>query len=172
MNMSISSIKANVGVLSMFGAVVVTCSLLAATPTSGADPEKEPPKDSKKNADDEFLTKTGNYKLYDGKLVVDITDVKGKIKWQVDFGRGAVSPEALDINKESSWFVFPASPQAVWIFDGNSEIVLLTSTNGPKKTTTAPGAKLPAGWAKILRAEPNPPKKLLDKLPAELQPER
>lgn len=92
---------------------------------------------------DGFITKVGTYKLYHGKLTLRFFENKGKLNYeQVVTTRkfwlpfikyeetSSAGPAEPWIEKGPNWFAFAESPkerspQAVWIYSGRDQLVLL-----------------------------------------------
>ena len=90
--------------------------------------------DGKKPA--ELITKAGTHKLYDGKLVVTVTEgVTGtQYKFTRPFGDGRLigygSAKKDAIKKGTDWFIYPASAEKVWVFTGTELLQVAISYEG------------------------------------------
>jgi uncharacterized protein (TIGR03067 family) len=142
-------------------------------------PKKEPmEQEAKQEGDrkvfDGFITGIGEYKVNDGKVVLKVWEENGKIQWNAALtglprdGKNAIGPSQPQIDKASPWFIFPAPGAVIWVYDGNERMVLIKLE--AKKQLTAQ-ADLPSGWKGLFEYERNPPKRLLERLPAALRPQ-
>jgi hypothetical protein len=133
-------------------------------------------------ASDGFISKVGTYRIYHGKLTLEIYEEKGKLNYLVGrtnmFSSGPAEPF---IEKGPKWFAFvesprSRSPRAIWFFDGRDLLVqiaydpngdpddywaatLYHSDSRPSIVTDAPKAvrdRLPASFKKKFRASSPP----------------
>jgi hypothetical protein len=117
-----------------------------------ADEKKEP----------EFITKAGTYKLHSGKLVVTVTagNTGSGFKFNQPREKGSTEYGSGDdaIKKGADWFIYPESPDRVWVFTGTDfELWEMTDEGVAVKDAAAP---------KIVKAVPEVVRK---RLPAEFR---
>jgi hypothetical protein len=112
------------------------------------------------------ITRPGEYKLFDGKLAVKVTEAKGKLTYRITRvqkgGAVTLSPPKDLPAKGAVWVIFPASADDVWIFWGSflgrcEHSVTREGGNNFKSTVIT-------GSAILKRA----PKAVLEKLPREV----
>jgi hypothetical protein len=131
--------------------------------------------DKRQHESDAFITKVGEYKLHNGEVVVRVWEKEGKIDWSatrpahVDsagVSRGPTSigpgPDAKT-RKGSAWFVFAPSANAIWGYDGDSEMYIVKFSDesgcGMKQVTI-----LPYGLSFLQEQAPDTPKKVFERL--------
>src|SRR4051794_34098659 len=84
------------------------------------------PKGRKESKADKFITRVGAYTLHGGQLTIKVASEKEKkIRWSVikvftdeRKTRTEHSTNEPLIREGSPWFIYPASADAVWIYDG------------------------------------------------------
>ncbi len=149
---------------SMLVATVLTLASVFGAVSLGDDKDKT-----------EFLTKPGEYKLYEGKLIILIKEDDGELRFDITFigskssvGVGSVAKA----EKAKGWFIHPASPSQVWFYPGNEILQLLefkpgggpTGSDYQSTTTVGPGSK---DTTVLLQKAP---KGLVDRLPESFKP--
>src|SRR4051812_37525529 len=156
------------------GLVTFTNGALASQPTIQEGPAKEGQKSSQGP-----ITKVGEYRLYGGKLIIKVKkEGEGKVRWWVtrNFQDERKSKHENSVNdplirEGSPWFIVPASPDAVWIYDGEKHMLLLEYgfregvPSGSETFTT-----LPSGWETLVKKQ-QPTQEVLKRLPPELRPQ-
>jgi hypothetical protein len=117
----------------------------------------------------EFLTKPGEYSLYQGKLHIQVREVGGELQFDVTFLGSKKLWDEIGIQTEAAkangWFVVAASPGEVWVYLGNENLRLLEYTlgGGAIQYTSSSGARLGTKEASVLLERA--PKGLVDGLP-------
>ncbi|CAN5296602.1 hypothetical protein BH23VER1_BH23VER1_21060 [soil metagenome] len=83
---------------------------------SGCDRSRETP---------EFVNSTGTF-LFDGQMTIDVVETQdGGINYTVTRGMRTVGPSNPPIRKGSGWFLHAASPDEVWMYDGESNVQVI-----------------------------------------------
>jgi hypothetical protein len=105
------------------------------------------------------ITKFGEHSVFDGKLVVKVSEDDGKLTLAMQF---AAKPDvrystSLVREKGAFWVVYPESPKRVWMLQGKT-MVEFELTDGGSSTTAISAPDV------LKRA----PKALLDALPKEV----
>lgn len=118
----------------------------------------------------EFITKPGEYKLYDGKVVIRVKAEDKVLRFGITYASPNGSLEVSSMratDKAGGWFIFPASANEVWLYQGGELLQLdeFKAAKGPggsdqHSTTTVDAAATAADLLK--RA----PKAVVDRLPA------
>jgi hypothetical protein len=108
----------------------------------------------------ETITKFGEHRVFDGKLVLKVSEDDGKLTLAMQF---AAKPDArystsLVREKGAFWAVYPESPRKVWLLQGKT-LVEFELTDGGSNTTAISAPDV------LKRA----PKALLDALPKEVR---
>jgi hypothetical protein len=108
----------------------------------------------------EFITKPGEYKLHDSKVVIRVKEEEKVLRFGVTytFPRGSLELSSTQsIDKAEGWFVFSASANEVWLYKGGDQLQLseFKAGGGPMgsdyHSTTSVGA---AGAADLLKRAP------------------
>jgi len=121
--------------------------------------------------DTEFLTKPGKYELYEGKLIVEVREDDGVLRFDINFVRpGSTAGVAAKSSavRAKGWFVHPVSPSQAWFYQGSEVLYLLERKTGQDRvtiTTVRPGTK---DGAAVLRKAPN---SVMDRLPESFKSE-
>jgi hypothetical protein len=121
-----------------------------------------------------FITSPGEYRLYNGKLLIKVWEEKGRIRWHAVFpgkpgdGNTTLGSGIAGIGKSSAWFVFPASADVVWSYEPEAKRIYLVKRTTPDDFVVK-HADLPADWSAVLKLE-TLPDRVLKRLPAELRP--
>lgn len=108
-----------------------------------------------------FITSPGTFKAFGGEVSIAVVETpEGKINFTVARGTSTAGPGNPLIRKDSAWFIYPASPDAVWMFDGEKSVLLIEFSGSGSKFTSSdvvPG---------ILKRAPEP---FLARLPPQLR---
>jgi hypothetical protein len=123
---------------------------------------------------DGFITRPGEYKLYDGKLVVKVWEEKGRIHWSAIFPAGTGTDKTTlgsgdHIRKGSPWFLYPVSAEVIWVYEPGEKRMILIKRRSPDDFVMK-HAELPAGWKGVFNIEPKVPEKVVERLPQALRP--
>jgi hypothetical protein len=86
-----------------------------------------------------FITQTGRFAYFDGGLKIEVSEAaNNRIEYRIAHGIVSVGPGSSTIQKGSAWFIHPATPNSIWIYDGTSDLLLIeVSENGATKFTSA-----------------------------------
>ncbi|HUF60997.1 MAG TPA: hypothetical protein VMN36_02885 [Verrucomicrobiales bacterium] len=91
-------------------------------------------------SDDEarFITSTGTFKLFGGQMTVSVLETQnGGINYTVTRGTSMAGPTDPLIRKGSAWLIYAASPDAVWMHDGETNVLLIElSDKGDSRFTS------------------------------------
>lgn len=89
---------------------------------------------------DEFITKPGEYKLFDGATIVKVTEVRGHIQVTIPMPPREEWTPSENLNSKSSWMLFVETPERIWTFDGVDAICLHTREHFLKGSPGPDGA--------------------------------
>jgi hypothetical protein len=111
------------------------------------------------------ITKTGQYTLFDGKVILKVSDAEGKLTASTTHtlknNNTLTAGTSLPSNKGAFWLVYPETPNKLWLF--REPDLMRTewkeTKQGPITYTTAFGGQ------NVLKVAP---KALLDALPQEV----
>jgi hypothetical protein len=119
-----------------------------------------------------FITDDGTSSLYSGDLLVKVSMPEvGPTRWEVTFrerpGEGwtTISKQDPEFRMGSPWFIFPASAQTVWVYNGEKSLVVTGIRGGDSFSQTI---RLPARWEDLPEGR-RPPKAVVNRLPAPLR---
>ena len=102
----------------------------------------------------QFITATGTYKVFGGQTTVDVFESQGNINYRITRhrstgGTDTTGPVEAPFHKGDPWFLYPASPKEVWIFDGRQNLELteffgitIRNTSNDEALRKAPAAVL------------------------------
>jgi RNA polymerase sigma factor (sigma-70 family) len=186
-SMMLTKLKAVSGMLLGVGALALTCGALASGPAYVADPDARPPAFSAADGDrpladkrpqmpDGFITSPGEYRLYEGKLIVEVREEKGRLRWSAIFPgdsdehKTTLGPGESRIRPGSPWFLFPVSAEVVWAYEPDGKRMTLIKRRTPDDFVMKT-VKLPSEWQKVLDVESPVPAKVVKRLPRELRPD-
>lgn len=123
------------------------CWLISVTPAQDSKPSP-------------VITKLGEHKLFDGKLIVKILEGDGKLSFSVAPGSTPKSPNITILPRKEGafWLVYPESVNKVWFFRDPDLVEFESGENGVRSAiSTGPG---------VLK---NAPKAVLDALPKDVR---
>lgn len=108
-----------------------------------------------------FIASTGSFKVLGGQMTVTVVETQdGGINYTVTRGTSTAGPAGPLIRKGSPWLIYPASPDAVWLYDGGKNVLLIElSAEGSKFTSSSVVPDL------LQRAPPA----FLDRLPSQMK---
>lgn len=108
-----------------------------------------------------FITSTGTFKVLGGQLAVTVVETQdGGINYTVTRGTSTAGPAEPLIRKGRPWLIYAASPDAVWMHDGEANVLLIElSEEGSKFTSSSVVPDL------LQRAPPA----FLDRLPSKMK---
>jgi RNA polymerase sigma factor (sigma-70 family) len=184
--MFLTKLKAVTATLLAVGALALTCGALARGPANLADPDAVPVAfaaadgdrsraDKRPEMPDGFITKPGEYSLYDGKLIIRVLEEKERVRWSAIFPHGSgdrdttLGPGEARIRPGSPWFLFPVSAEVVWIYEPEAKRVTLIKRRAPGDFVMT-HADPRSGWKEVLAVESPVPAKVVKRLPRELRP--
>jgi hypothetical protein len=83
-----------------------------------------------------FIATTGTVKLFGGQLTLAVVETPdGGINYTLTRGTSTAGPATPLIRKGSGWFLYAASPEAVWMHDGATNVLLIEMTDNGSKFT-------------------------------------
>jgi RNA polymerase sigma factor (sigma-70 family) len=197
--MSAMKLKAAAGVLLTMALAALACGTTAggrpvgpdesaaapaASSTPAAVPAQRPPvaaaRDGPEPAglpdtSDGFITRTGEYRLFGGKLVVKVWGEGGEVRWTGTFaatptmGEKTLGPTDSRVRQDSPWFLYPASADAVWAYEPDARRMVLIRRYTPRQMIIK-NVDMPSGWTYLLDEEGDVPAKMLGRLPPALRP--
>ncbi len=181
----LAKLKAAAGVLLAAGALALTCGALAGARSDSHAREAGQPvakaerlrDDGRPEMTDGLITRPGEYRPFDGKLVIKVWEEEGRVRWNATFpggtegGKTTLGSADGHIRRGSGWFLFPASAEVIWAYEPDLKRIILTKRRSADDFVMK-HADLPAEWKAVLNLERKVPEKVLRKLPAELRPRR
>jgi hypothetical protein len=79
-----------------------------------------------------FLTKSGTYNLFDGKLTIKVSEIgdvvrhefaeKSRSKGILKDDEKPVFPRLPDMKKDARWFIYPVHASEIWIYHGDDDL--------------------------------------------------
>lgn len=97
----------------MILAALFAFGLLACNPSPGSADEPR------------FITSTGSFNLFGGQMKVSVEETEnGVIDYSVTRGESTAKTDPL-IRKGSDWLLYAASPDEVWMHDGETNVLLI-----------------------------------------------
>ena len=84
-----------------------------------------------------FITSTGKFKVFGGQSTVTVVETQnGGINYAITRGTTTAGPADPLIRKGSAWAIYPASPDAVWMYDGEKNVLLIEFSDKGSKFTS------------------------------------
>ena len=115
-----------------------------------------------------LINAIGDYSLFNRVLAVSVFKEQGKLKYRIirKFrDKELTHSKTIEFVEDGGWFIFPESPDAVWLFDGNKTLVIVRFKENDGMTSSyADSSTLPS--AEALKSAP---KLVVDSLPAALR---
>ena len=113
----------------------------------------------------EFIDKPGDYKLFDGKLVIKVKSDRKELRFGITYASPGGSflevTSTRPIDKTEGWFIAPFSVNEVWLYQG-SGLLQLDEFKAMQHSTA--NADLATTMALLKRA----PRKVVNRLPLAL----
>jgi hypothetical protein len=91
---------------------------------------------SSRHDEPKFITSPGTFEVFGGQLTVAVVETAdGEINYTVTRGTSTAGPTDPLIRKDSAWLIYAASPDAVWMHDGEENVLLIELSDEGTKFT-------------------------------------
>jgi len=85
-----------------------------------------------------LIATPGTFSCFDKQLVVKVMHESGRLNYRIANTRASAGPARAPIDESSAWAIFPESPKAVWVFDGDRDVTLIEiDPDGSSKFTSS-----------------------------------
>ena len=95
----------------------------------------KPPSNS--HDEPQSITSTGTFTVFGGQMSVTVVETQDdRINYTVTRGTRTAAPTDPLIRKGSPWLIYAASPDAVWMHDGETNVLLIEFSDEGSKFTS------------------------------------